>query len=368
MSPQLLLLPYLFAIKKLNYMNKDFEQKGLRIIQYGCGKMGKLLMKYAREKGATIVGVIDNNPSLVGKDIADLLELEQKTGILISSSPEDVFSKQPADVCIVAINSLMAEMYPLLSIPLRYGINTITICEEAFFPWTTSSEFTKRLDALAKENYCTLTASGYQDIFWGNLITTLAGASQKIIAIEGSSSYNVDDYGLALAKVHGVGLTPADFDAKIGQANILPSYMWNSSQWLATRFGWKIKNINQKLTPILADQAVFSKSLNQNIEKGNCLGMTATIILETEEGPIIQAKNIGKVYFGGECDTNDWKIKGTPTINVSIDNPATAELTCATIINRLPELMIANPGFMTTHNWPTPSYRWKPLSSYLPQK
>lgn len=349
-------------------MNKNFEQQSLRAIQYGCGKMGKLILKYLYEKGVATVGAIDSNPALIGQDIGELIGLEQKLGVTVSGNPEEVFAKQPADICIVAIGSLMTEMYPLLTIPLKYGVNTITTCEEAFFPWTTSPEFSKRLDLLAKNNYCTLTASGYQDVFWGNLITVLAGASQKIVAIEGQSSYNVEDYGLALAKVHGVGLPATEFADKIGQANVLPSYMWNSSEWLAAKLGWTVKNINQKLTPVIAEQPTLSNLLNRTITVGECLGMIATVDVETNEGPIIQAKSIGKIYGPADQDTNDWTIKGQPDISVKISKPATAELTCATIVNRIPEIMVANPGFMTTHNWPSPSYRGRVLASYLPIK
>ena len=46
-------------------------------------------------------------------------------------------------------------------------------------------------DELAKKNNCTITGSGYQDIYWGQLISSIAGSTQKITKIKGSSSYNV---------------------------------------------------------------------------------------------------------------------------------------------------------------------------------
>lgn len=349
-------------------MNKINKQSNIKIIQYGCGKMGRLIMKYLHDKRAEIVGAIDNDPNLIGKDIGEIIGLEQKLGIIINSNPEEVFMKNSADVCIVAIGSLITKMYPLLSIPLKYGVNTITTCEEAVFPWNTSPEFAKRLDVLAKKNYCTLTASGYQDVFWGNLTTVLAGSSHKINAIEGTLNYNLEEYGLSRAESHGVGLTTADFDKKITQNNLLPSHLWNATEWLTARLGWTIKNINQKLTPLIAEQAIKSQSFNQPIEAGNCCGMTALINLETNEGPIIKIESNGRITDLSTINNSDWTIKGESDIKLHLEQSSTIKAACATIVNRLPELIVANPGYMTTHNWPSPSYRHQPLFNYLPIK
>lgn len=91
---------------------------------------------------------------------------------------------------------------------------------EAIFPMKLLALPDREVDALAKKTGCTISGSGYQDVFWGNLIATLAGAMHKINKIRGSSSYNVEDYGIALAKAHGAGLNLADFEKEIAARTI----------------------------------------------------------------------------------------------------------------------------------------------------
>ena len=163
-----------------------------------------------------IVGAIDINPNVIGKDIGQIMECENK-GVIISSvaDAKEVLSNLKPDICIVTTMSLLNDVEEALKLCASLGINAITTCEEAFFPQNSNPQLTEEIDKLAKENNCTITGSGYQDIYWGELVSAIASSSHKITKIKGSSSYNVEDYGIALANAHGAGLTLDEFDKQI---------------------------------------------------------------------------------------------------------------------------------------------------------
>jgi len=43
----------------------------VKVVQFGCGRMGSVCMKYTLNIGAEIVGAFDLNPAVIGKDIGE---------------------------------------------------------------------------------------------------------------------------------------------------------------------------------------------------------------------------------------------------------------------------------------------------------
>ena len=356
--------------------------KKITMVQYGCGKMSKYTVRYALEKGLKIVGAFDIDNSLIGKDLSVVLDSDKPLKVKIKHADEfDAFlQSHEVDIVVVTTTSIFAENYPIYEICAKNGVNAISTCEEAFYAQNSNPTLAKKLDKLAKSTGCTICGSGYQDVFWGNLISVLAGATHKIDTIKGKSSYNVEDYGISLARVHGAGLRAEEFEKEVAshdnisekereelikKGKFAPSYMWNVNGWLCSKLGLHVVSQTQKSVPQIAEHDIYSSTLDMTIPKGHCTGMSAVVTTKTKEGITIQSECIGKVYDKNEFDCNDWTIIGEPNTRVVIERPSTVELTCATVINRIVEVLCAEPGYTTTDQMPENIYKAFNLDKYV---
>lgn len=336
----------------------------LRIVQYGCGKMSKYTMRYVYEKGAEIVGAFDINPKVIGMDIGQIMECEDK-GVVVSDvrNAKKILKELEPDACIITTMSLLSDIEEAATLCAKLGINAITTCEEAFYPWNSNPALTKKIDQIAKASGCTISGSGYQDIYWGQLISSICGSTQSIKKIIGESWYNVEDYGIALAEAHGAGLTLDEFDKKIASVDRMsdkerqeiinsgtysPSYMWNVNGWLCDKLGLTVTRQSQECIPETYDKDIESSTLGMTIKAGDATGMSAVVTTETKEGVTLVTKCVGKVYAPDEFDRNEWTVEGEPNTTITVQRPATVELTCASIVNRIPDLIDAKPGFVPT--------------------
>ena len=74
----------------------------------------------------------------------------------------------------------------------------------------------------------------------------------------------------------------------------------------------------------------------------------------------------GRIYEPGEADMNEWVVRGDPEeLHLRNDRVPTRLITCTTLVNRIPDVINAEPGLVTLDRLGKPRYKHHPLGHYL---
>jgi 4-hydroxy-tetrahydrodipicolinate reductase len=337
-------------------------------ISYGIGNIGRDVARFMAEKGVVISGAVDVKN--VGKDLGDVIGVGRKLNVEISDNADEVLANTGADIALISIATSMDTIYPHAKKCLEAGLNVITTSEEASYPWTTSPGIAAQIDKIAKENGVTFTGSGMQDVFWANLITTLTGASHRIESVEGRTSINMDELGPMVAEFYAVGRKADEINKMIEKGEKLPLgdevvCLRMDLENQISDLGLTPKSFREIVTPIILKKDLKCRAFDKTIPAGDVTGLDNTIEIETWEGILFRATQTAKVYEPGEQDVNEWVIKGEPTIHLRNDSPPTLLGTSSQIVNRIPDVINAEPGYVTIDQLPKLVCKVRSLEHYL---
>ena len=337
----------------------------IKAVVYGVGSMGSVATRMMLEKGVDIVGALARSPEKVGHDLGEVAGLGFETGVIVEDDPDRVLSSRQVDIAVIAVASYMSDMYEHLRRCAEHGANAVTIAEEALYPWNSSPMATAELDRLARRHGVTLTGTGHQDIYWVNLVSMVLATAHRIETVTGRASWNVDDFGPEVAKDQRVDTSVEDFDRWLAEAARPPSFGRNTLGALVEDLGLTVAAQESTTRPEVAKQPVASKSLGITVDTGRVIGFTDVDTVRSHDGITLTFEMTGRLYLEGEADINDWTVTGEPELRLL--NPAvpTGVTTCTQLVNRIPDVINAPPGFITIEKLPRLRYRTFPLGMYL---
>lgn len=334
-----------------------------KVMQVGCGKLASYLMRYVIEDGGEIIGAVDNDPDLLGMDIAKIASLEEKSGIEVNrlSDLEDLIKSGKPDIAIIATDMLLEPVAGLVRTCVENHLNVIIAGDEALYPANSNPNLYQQLDALAKEYQCTISGGGYYEGLWGTMVSSLAASTHTIKTISGHSILNIDDFGAGLCQAYGIGLTKAAFekafsaidelsdekrDALIKNGQYVTCGIWNFGGWVSDKYGLHLKSQHQLRTPILAETDISSIALGKKLKKGCVIGMHDYYEAQTKAGITINIDFEAKILNRDEISLENWQIEGEPNKTITMQGVNGLSCACAAIVNRIPEVVKATPGYI----------------------
>ena len=261
--------------------------ENIKVIIWGLGAMGANIAKMIlTKKGIEIVGIIDKDPSNIGKDLGEVINTEN-LGIFVGNNAETLMKETKADIVILAINSFVKTVYPAIKIIVESGKNCITIAEEMANPYIVEKEISGEMDRLAKENKVTILGTGINPGFvLDTLIITLSASCRSVVSVRAERINDLSSFGPTVMRTQGVGLTQEEFDAGVENGLIFGHVGFTQSiSMIAKALGLEYDQITENLEPIISN--TYRETPYVKVEPGMVAGCDHIAIATKNGKPII---------------------------------------------------------------------------------
>jgi 4-hydroxy-tetrahydrodipicolinate reductase len=319
----------------------------IRAVLIGAGPLGINIYKQALKRSdIRITHVVDIEPSLSGKDMGNHIG-QDPNGIQITEKlPED----HQAQVAILATVSDLPRIGPQLLMLIEAGLPVVTTCEEMFFPWDNSKEWSETIDRAAKDKNVAVLGTGVNPGFLMDALPSmLTGVCASVDKVEVRRYQDAQFRRIPFQKKIGAGLSYEEFEKRRIEGSLRHVGLAESMHFIAHQLGWKLDRTEDKAEPVVAERNIETESLK--IVSGQMAGIrqTGTGYVDGKE----RIKLIFEAYVAAPESYDEIEIFGTPHIRSRIIGGVHGDVaTCAIILNACRAILKANPGLRTMADMP----------------
>lgn len=325
--------------------------KKIKAVQYGCGFIGCSIVRLASQGSEVeIVGAIDIDRNLVGRDLGELAGLDRELGVEVSADAEAVLSRAKPDVVFLTTSSFLKDVYPQVETCVRAGANVVSSCEELSFPYRKNPELSAEIDRIARENRVTVLATGVNPGFlmdvWPLFMT---GVCQQVKRIRVVRVQDASRRRASFQKKIGAGCTLEEFRELLAGRALGHVGLEESIAMMASGLGWELDEIKESIEPITAKTRLKTEFVT--VEPGHVAGVrqVGRGIKAGEEVITLEFE----AWVGAPESYDAVYITGTPDMEVVIKGGTHGDLATAGImVNSVRRVLEAPPGLITMKDLP----------------
>jgi 4-hydroxy-tetrahydrodipicolinate reductase len=341
-------------------------KRPIKVVQVGVGPLGKIIVKHiaGERKGLKIVGAVDLNPGVAGKDLGEVCGI-RKLGIAISGNAEKVFASTRPDIAIYTTTSFARDTYKQVEPAIKHGVNVISTCEQLSYPYFAESSLTDKYDKLAIRNGVSILGTGINPGFLMDLrAIVLSTGCTSVGKIEITRVMNASNRRESFQKKIGASMTPAGFKQAMKEGKITGHVGLEESICLiAESLGWELDELRvDDAEPVIAEKAVASPFYQ--VKKGQVKG-----VKQAAYG-VKGKKNLVTLNFAAYLDAepsyDEVHISGTPEITARVSPCWQGDYgTVAMVVNLIPAVLNARPGILTITDLVPLGFKSGDMSRYL---
>lgn len=325
----------------------------IKVIIYGCGVMGRKVAELLLDKESfAIVGVVDINPDLVGKDLGEIIDSPRRIGIPIEDDADVLFKRVDADAVVLTTTSHLKSVYPQVAQCIKAGLDVISTCEELSYPWKRSPELAEEIDKMAKDAGVTVVGTGINPGYlMDSYPLVLTAPLYKVDSIKVTRMMNSGKRRIPFQTKVGTSMTPDEFRQKIEDGTITGHVgLLESINMIADGLGWKLDNAVE-----LPPESVITEKPQETglgvVEPGNVIGLKSIAHAEMGGKKVISLEFFA--YAGVEEEYDEVIIEGIPRLHERIIGGVHGDVgTVAVTVNIIPKAIEASPGIKTMKDLP----------------
>jgi 2,4-diaminopentanoate dehydrogenase len=328
----------------------------IHVLQIGLGPLGQQISRYTLERdGVALVGAVDLNPELAGRDIGELCDV-QPVGVTVSSSLAEAMAAAATapDVAVIATVSSIERLVPQVEEAAGAGLQVVSTCEELSFPWKRHPEAAEAIDRACRKNGVSCLGTGVNPGYLMDYLpAVLTSVVQRVDHIHVERVQDASKRRIPFQKKIGAGLTPDEFEANRAAGTLRHVGLLESADMITHAMGWELDEATETLEPVLAERDVRAHDLSIN------RGMPAGV--EQIASGSVGGREVLRLTFRaavGEPRSYDRiRIRGLPELDVTIDGGVNGDVaTCAITVNAIRTVTRTGPGLKTMLDVPVPAW------------
>jgi hypothetical protein len=325
--------------------------KKVRVVQFGCGPIGCSVIRYARNRpDMEVVGAIDIDAGLVGRDLGEVAGIDDKLGVLISAEADAILSQTKPDVVFLTMSSSLRVVYAEVVKCIEAGANVISTCEELAYPYRKELQISADIDKKARDKGVTVLATGVNPGFvmdaWPLFMT---GVCQQVKQIKAVRVQDASSRRGPFQKKIGAGCTLEEFNKLVASGTLKHVGLPESIAMIASGLGWELDEITESIEPVVAISRVKTDFVTVEPEQAAGVRQVGRGIRSRDELITLEFE----AYVGAPESYDAVYITGTPNLEVVIKGGTHGDVATAAItVNCVHRVMDAPAGLLTMKDLP----------------
>jgi 4-hydroxy-tetrahydrodipicolinate reductase len=323
----------------------------LKVALCGLGPIGQGVAKLALETpGLKVTGAADVSESLAGQDLGTVLGLPRKLRMRVLPDVRKLLRRGRPDVVVLSTTSAVKHVKGQVLALVNKRVNVVTTCEELAFPTPKHLSAFREIDRAARSKRVSVLATGVNPGYTMDALALMLTAPCASVARV--SVTRVVDAGtrrLPLQRKVGAGLNLAQFRRALTEGNVRHVGLVESVHMIASSLGWTLDKVEETVEPAIAPRDLDTAYLR--VPAGAVAGVKQVARGYRKEDAVVSLDL--QMYVGAESPRDHVMIDGVPPIDMTIAGGVAGDIaTAAIVINAIPKLMAARPGFLTMRDLP----------------